>query len=64
MTILAMLNHNQAISTGLTRMRKMAAASNIKDLALVYYMQDLLKQKKSIKRVTTRVKVYRYKVKT
>jgi hypothetical protein len=33
----------------------MAAASDIKDLALLYYIEDLLRQKKSIKRVKEQV---------
>jgi flagellar biosynthesis/type III secretory pathway ATPase len=36
----------------------MAATSDIKDLALLYYMEDLLRQKKSIKRVKEQVSKY------
>jgi hypothetical protein len=44
---------------GLTRMvGKMGAASDIKGLALLCYMEDLLRQRKSIKRVREQVSKY------
>jgi len=38
----------------------MAAASDIEDLVLLYYTEDLLRQKKSIKRLREQVSKYNY----